>query len=344
MGELKQNHRDLARLQDELDEARDVARKLATQLAKSRRKGEALADAIYQGAKAGNLLQARLRPTPAPKLVKSKSSTQVEVGLLHTTDWQCGKRTSTFNMDVLEQELITMLHKVERITELNRAIATVDECVLFLGGDMVEGVTVFPNQSWEVDATLFDQMFRCKALLVMIVRALLRIFRKVRVFCVYGNHGRLGKPGDFPEGDNADRMVYRIAADELANEDRLEWHHADDWFALAHLGEYKALMFHGHQIKGFGGNLPSYGIVKRTSAWASGVLPPFDAAYVGHFHTYQTFATFDGRPIYIGNTPESGNEYAREFIGATGTPSQRFQLVNPKRGRVTADYELFLED
>lgn len=326
--------------QGELDGLRSVSRRLARQLAASKAKTADLIEAVYQGARDANTLLGPVAPVVAPP--KDKRKAGVEVALAHGTDWQYGKITSVFNRQVLRERIQQYADKILRVTEIQRADHPVKRCVLFLGGDMLEGVTVFPNQAWGVDASLNDQIFEVARLEEELARTLATTFDQVDVYVVPGNHGRLGKPGDFPAQDNADAIAYRIAA-ERNTDPRIAWHLPELWYQIVPIGNYRALLVHGDQIRGFGGNLPSYGIVKRVSAWASGVLEPFDAAYMGHFHTFQTFAMFDGRPIYIGNTPESGNEYAREFIAATGHPSQRLQFVDPHRGRVTADYQVFLD-
>jgi hypothetical protein len=41
---------------------------------------------------------------------------------------------------------------------------------------------------------------------------------------------------------------------------------------------------------------------------------------------------------------ESGSAYAREFMASHGRPGQRLAFVDPRRGRVTADYLLWLDD
>jgi hypothetical protein len=40
---------------------------------------------------------------------------------------------------------------------------------------------------------------------------------------------------------------------------------------------------------------------------------------------------------------ESGSEYAREFVSAKGKASQRLHFVDPRAGRVTAEYVLWLD-
>lgn len=324
----------------ELEELRATATRLQRQLAQAKARTADLIDAVYRGARDAQTIIGLPPEIAKPKTAK-KSRTQV--ALVHATDWQCGKVTESFNRGVLDKRIGLLAEKVVTLTGLQRSEHQVDECVVFFGGDMVEGVTVFPNQAWQVDATLNDQIFHVARTMEMLVRHLAGEFKRVRIFCTAGNHGRLGRVGDFPEVDNADTVAYRICA-ERNSEPRIEWNLQDRWYQLAEIGGFRAMLIHGHQIRSFGGNLPAYGIVKRGNAWAANrKIPDFDALYIGHFHTFATYALADGRPVYIGNTPETDNEYAAEWIGAGGDSSQRLQFIDPAHGRVNSDHRIFLD-
>jgi hypothetical protein len=47
--------------------------------------------------------------------------------------------------------------------------------------------------------------------------------------------------------------------------------------------------------------------------------------------------------IFVTGSPESHNEYARAFIAAIGQPSQRLHFVDPVKGRVAAEYVVWLD-
>ena len=63
---------------------------------------------------------------------------------------------------------------------------------------------------------------------------------------------------------------------------------------------------------------------------------------MGHFHTPMTLTMANGGRVFVTGSPESHNEYAREFIAATSSPSQRLHFVDPVKGRVTAEYNVWL--
>lgn len=309
-------------------------------LAEEKRRKDDLAAAIYRAAKDAALGQ------PPPELIRApkKGRPGDHVALLHLTDWQLGKRTRDYDRDVCAQRVVRGVESALRLVELQRHAYRVTECALLLGGDMVEGVTIFPGQPWEVDGTLFDQLFAAASLVERVVLSLLGEFDRVSVWCEWGNHGRIGRKGDAPAGDNVDRIAYQIAADKLLPNyaKRLTWHASDDWHQMGEIGAYRFLLVHGDEIGSFGGNLPAFGIVRAATKWRSGVLPDFADVYMGHWHTHHELPLPNGGLIFITGSPESSNVYAAKFCQSSGPPSQRLHFVDPEKGRIVSQSRLWL--
>jgi hypothetical protein len=336
---LDDEARDEQRIQ-ELQKALERAHR-ATAAAKHRT--DDIVEAVYTAARDAALTVGMHPPVAGPRRDRRRGA---ESCILHLGDWQLGKVTHSFDPDVCEERVRLAVQKAVRLTEIQRADHPVKECHLLLGGDLVEGITVFPGQAWEVgDSTLFDQVFRASALIEQVVVSLLSAFERVVVWEVSGNHGRIGRKGDAPRRDNWDRIVGRIARDRLEAQGRLEWQTNDQsWYALVEVGAYRALLVHGDQIKSFGGNTPAFGILRKATAWASGaVRAAFQDVYMGHFHTPMSLTMPNGGTIRCVGSPESDNEYAAEFVAARGNPNQRLVFVDPDRGRVTSDYILWLD-
>jgi hypothetical protein len=323
----------------EYEEMRKSLLRTQRELAKAKSKNLEIVEAVYQAARDAALASGPASPAP----IKDKRKGKPEVALLHTTDWQLGKVTADYNMEMCEKRLDTLVQKTIDLTHIQRADHPVEEIVVMFGGDMVEGITVFPGQAYEVEAHLFTQLFECARLIERIVLTLANHFRKVTVWCEYGNHGRIGRRGDVPYTDNIDRVAYRIAADRLKDNKRVEFHESENWHQIVTIGNYKALLFHGDEIKSFGGNTPAFGILRKVNAWATGVVAPFNDAYHGHFHTPMTLTLANGGRVFGTGSPESENVYAAEFVAAKGRPSQRLHFVDPVKGRVTSEHTIWLD-
>lgn len=318
-----------------------TARRLQRQLVDAKAKTADLIAAVHSAAHEAAVIVGKPEPVKITKRERRKG--KEEAALLHLTDWQLGKETESYSSDICERRVEAAVWKTVHLSDIQRRDHPVKECHVMLGGDLVENVDTFPLQAWEVDSTVFGQVFRASSLVEKAIITLLENFDKVIIWEVSGNHGRIGRKGQYPRQDNFDRIVGKIARDRLSQQRRLEWHAPDSWYQIVEIGNYRAMLVHGDQIKAFGGNVPHYGISKKANAWASGVVEPFNDLYLGHMHqVLQVTLAKGGRAFMTGST-ESGSEYAREFMGASGKPSQRLHFVDPERGRVSAEYVLWLD-
>lgn len=326
-------------------ELRRVVSDLQTKLRRSEAKTAELIEAAHAGARDAALVLGNPPPVPAAK--KTKGTKQEEAALLHLSDWQIGKRTDSYNTDIAQQRLDILTAKVAQLTEIERADHPVRECHVLLGGDMVEGATIFPGQVFEIDSGLFRQAFAAVGAIERLIRAQLATFETVHAWEVEGNHGRVGKRGDAAREDNADLFVYREAWERLAEHveaGRLVWHPRERWYQIVEIGGYRALLVHGDQIKQFGGNTPAFGISRKVGAWASGVVPDFHDCYMGHFHQPLVLPIANGGRTFVNPALESDNVYAQEFVAAQGVPGQRLHFVDPDRGRVTSERIVWLDE
>ena len=329
--------RDEANHEQELEALRAALRRAQTQLAKATTGNRMLVQAVYRAA-----TDAAIAYVPSKPPAKSTSKGGAEVALVHATDWQIGKRTESYSVAVAEERIARLAHKVVSITDIQRKDHPVDECVLMLGGDMVEGTAIFPGQAWELDGTLFAQLFATAACIEELVRTFAANFAKVRVVCEYGNHGRIGKYGEGPRADNVDRMAYQIVKDRTGTLTNVSWQMSEAWHQTFSIGAYKVLLVHGDEIRTYSGT-PLFGIIKRVSAWAAGIVPEFHDCYMGHWHNPASITIGNGGRVFITGSTESGNIYAAEHLAAQARPSQRLHFIDPKAGRVASEYVLWLD-
>jgi hypothetical protein len=328
----------IAELQATLD-------RVQRQLAASKAKTQDLVQAVYQGARDASAISGEATPVKPPKRKRLRDA---EVALLHLTDTHIGAVTSSYSTEVAERRIAETIEKTIRLTQIQRADHSVDECVVILGGDLIEQTGQFPHQAWAVDASTFEQLFDAARIIEASILRLLEEYHTVRVYLTPGNHGRVGRGKgrqslDYESDTNWDRIVGRIIGERLAAQPRLEWVFPESWYSIVEVGAYRALAHHGDTIRSFGGNIPAYGILKKHLAWASGVMPEFVDAYLGHFHTPMQLAMNNGGRIFVTPSLVSDSSYAKEFVAATSLPAQRLHFVDPERGRVTAEYLVWVD-
>jgi hypothetical protein len=174
---------------------------------------------------------------------------------------------------------------------------------------------------------------------------------------VDGNHGAIGGPvrREMHPESNGDRMLYRIAA-SLTEQDKRITHHMTDphgesnWYHLAEVGRYHSLLVHGQEFRGNAG-MPWYSIQKKVGGWALGAIPEFAHAVqtegdcdvdFGHYHQ-PTRLTLNRVTARCNGSTESYNTFAMQQMAAVGRPSQSLRFIDPVKGRVTAEYVLWLD-
>jgi hypothetical protein len=305
--------------------------------------------AVVQAAYDAMLSKGAIPPVTAPP--KDTRKKRGEVALLHSTDWQLGKLTLTYNTQECERLVKQSIDKTIQITNIQRADHPVKEIVLMLGGDIVENTTIFPSQVYEVDSDVMAQFVEASRILVDVVRILLANYEKVTVICEEGNHGRVGKLGDLPKHVNWDKLVYTFAGQTLKDEKRLDWQMSNEDIKRVVIGNYKALLIHGDEIRW--GTAST--IVRFADRWKSGAYKFFDEVdkitkgfdfrdlYIGHFHQHQSWNMANGEgSVFMSAAVESGNRYARDLLASNGEPSQRLHFVDPDKGRVSSEHRLWL--
>ena len=313
------------------------------QLKEAKQRTEELVEATIQAAFDATLSMGEIKEVIAP--ITDKRKIKSEVALWHLTDWQGSKKTTTYNSQIMRKRVMEFVTKAKRITEIQRADHPVKDVVIMFGGDMVEGLFNYPAQLHEIDATLFEQYVTVSRLIVDTVREALAIYEKVLVVAEWGNHGRIGsKRADVPRSDNVDRMCYELARQLLVDEKRLTWADCPEDVQRVEIGNYRALLIHGDEV-GRNGFASPAAIVQHANRCRSGAYPwEFRDVYIGHYHTHACWPMANGLgSVYQTGSTESDNRYARDLLAASAIPSQRLHFIDPIKGRVTAEYKVWLD-
>jgi hypothetical protein len=325
---------------DELEQLRQALTRSQLALARAKAKTADLIEAVHLGAREAAIAVGSPLAPPAPK---ERRVRRAEMALLLLSDWHVGKATSSYNTRVAEKRVLELGEKVLKIVKIERADHPVRECHALLAGDFVENLNIFPGQAYEVDSSMFTQLFAAANMLEGLLRTLLSSFETVHVWTQTGNHGRIGRKGDNPRRDNVDRVLYEVVRERFGTS-RMVWHPSESWFTIVEAGNYRALMVHGDQIKSFGGNTPAFGITRKVNAWATGVLPPFTDCMMGHYHSPIALPIANGKGrTFVNPSIESDSDFAREFVASTGTPGQRLFFVEPLKGRLTSERILWVD-
>ena len=331
----------------EAEDLRNTLRRTQAQLKKSKTKNEQLVAATLQGSHDAMLALGPLPAVPVPKVGRSTHD-KAEVALWHLTDWQGSKVTTSYNSAIMRERVIQYCDIAEKLTRLQRTHHRVDKCVIYFGGDMGEGLFQFPQQPFEIDATIFQQYAQIARLEVEVVRRALALYPTVEVVSEWGNHGRIGsKRAAVPLSDNFDRMTYELARallQDTPDAERVKWVDSEEDIQHIEIGNYRALGIHGDEV-GRNGFASRATIVRRCNDWGSGAHDwKFRDVYVGHYHFHGEDPLSNGwGQVFWTGSPESDSRYATDKIGAGSRPSQRLHFIDPDRGRISAQYRVWLD-
>lgn len=325
------------------EQLRQTLARTQRQLAEAKQRNADLAAATYNGAWDAVMSMKPIAPVVAPK--KDNRKAKPEVALVHATDWQGSKVTTSYNSEIMRQRVMDFANKTVSITDVQRSDHPVKDCTIMFGGDMVEGLFNYSAQLWEIDASLFTQFTTVSFLMVDFVRVFLANFENVNVVAEWGNHGRIGSKRDHvPKGDNVDRMCYEFARQMLKSEKRLTWEDCPEDIQQVEIGNYRALLMHGDEVGRAGFASPA-AWQAAGNRWKAGAYKwKFDDIFLGHYHRFAQEPMSDqtGNIYWTGST-ESDNRYARDSMAVSGVPSQRLHFVDPVKGRTTAIYQVHLD-
>jgi len=329
-------------LDQQVEDLRRALENTQRQLAKQKARTDELVAATQTAAREAVLATGGVK-LPARRTRSKKRG--AEVALWHLTDWQGAKVTPSYNSQVMRDRVLRFCDKAARLAEIQRADHPVDDLVVMLGGDMIEGLFNFPTQPYEIDATLFGQYVTVSRLLTEVVQFALSEFSTVKVIGEWGNHGRLGSKRDaVPRSDNADRMTYELARSLVNTDPRVTWEDCPEDIQRVEIGNYRALLIHGDEVGRNGFASPST-IVQHVNRWRSGAYAwEFRDVFIGHYHTHAEWAMANGEgAVYQTGSTESENRYAGVMLAASAVPSQRVHFVDPVAGRTTAQFKVWVD-
>jgi hypothetical protein len=335
----------------ENERLRTDLRRAHIQLAAAKDRSSVAVAAAFDGAMTAVHEVGRPKVTPYKPVKAGRRAGKPEVALPVLTDWQGSKRTVSYNSEVMKQRVRAYLKNSMKLVEIQRQDHPVNEAVVLILGDMIEGLFNFPTQPYEIDATLFEQYVTVATLLDEVMRFYAERFVTVRVIAEWGNHGRIGsKRAAVPKSDNADRMTYQLAMAMGRDIPNVTWSIVDEDIQRFEIGNYRALAIHGDEVGRNGFASPST-LVRHVTGWKSGSYRvdgspwEFRDAYMGHYHSHAQWPLPDGNGnLFQTGSIESDNRYARDNLAVTATPSQRLHFFDPRKGRVTAQYQVWVDE
>lgn len=132
--------------------------------------------------------------------VRSDKSSLVVV----LSDTHYGKHTQYFNLKVARERAKSIPINIH-----SQALPEIDEVVIVLAGDMVEGEDIYATQNNHIECPVFEQTQVASESMWEMILLFRELFQcRVRVETCPGNHGRMSKTAN--EKTNWDNVVYHL--------------------------------------------------------------------------------------------------------------------------------------
>ena len=249
-------------------------------------------------------------------------------------DTQAGKDSGGGTPALLErlEDFFDLLN--ERISDDRKHIG---DLVILLGGDLVEGCNIFPNQSFQIDQDRRAQIRTMTGVVLTMLDRFAPEFPTVRLMAVPGNHGEHRANGKrVNRHDNDDQLVAEGAALAAGRDSKLE--HVN--FNIAYDQAALTMDIHGHILAATHGSI--YGKMtgatpdQKAYGWyknmAAAHHPVGDATVLVGNHFHHDIVKNFGNLLFIQNPAmDGGSPEFSEYSGTDSAPGMSTWIMNTQQ-------------
>lgn len=224
--------------------------------------------------------------------------------------------------------------RIEELEELGRSL---DTLVIIGGGDIVEGCTIYPNQSYSLDLDRRGQINAAVAMILDVIDSLAPRFNEVIVLAARGNHGEHRINGNRTTlYDNDDTLVFEMAKQATDRDPELA--HVKYVIASDEAGVYVDVA--GWRLATTHGDVYGKGVAgatqdKKAQAWYKNMAAgrdPLGLADVLITHHFHHDKMSDWGACLWRQTPaqDGGSEYFRQTTGEWSEAGMLTFVMTPK--------------
>lgn len=233
--------------------------------------------------------------------------------------------TNEFNVSICKQRCATFFERIVRLTNKERQDISIDELILFLGGDLIDGAlhldTIMANEIAEP----MKQAVEMQSVIDGGIRYLEKHggFKRITIVCSDGNHGRVSSK-QHHSSRRGNALEYYLFYNLAHRFPHLNWYIKES--LLTYVPVYDAVIrfMHGDRIS-FGGVNGFYTYLHRKIyEWDTATRA--DYTILGHLHQYTPTRRYLVNGSVVGMNPFSISLGARKE-----PPIQGFMLWDKKR-------------
>ncbi len=272
-----------------------------------------------------------------PKLRKIKGNREeisildlsdIHLGMVNETfDNDLGKRVVTYNHDIFLKELHTLQKSIFQIHGILSSSYKLRKLVIFIMGDIITNDRIFPEQTFEIDSCVGQQVWKIIPAFTQFFNNLLAIYKKIEVVCVVGNHGR-SNPNHYnePVENNFEYFIYKTWEKQFENNKRIKVIVPTTRRYIHTIGKWKHLIEHGDQLRGY----TDTAIEKQLKEIYLNV-GGFDVMHFAHLHKLKEREISDKVLVKQNGCWIFRDNYAWNKFKTFSIPKQHFFGCNEKR-------------
>lgn len=336
-------------IHDEESEKQQVINRTIRNHERLIKREQARTDIIIDGLKSAIYRLPRPKPSDlAPPTIKKDDYSEEHMAVL-LSDLHVGAKFSQeetgglgeYNLDIFKRRMDRLTESVVEIADRHRHMYEIPHLHVFSLGDIVAGMNdVGSWSSCYIDLDIFDQMIQGFAAMRNTLAAWSRVFPKISLYGISGNHGRVGKKGTHKHSSNWDRVIHTLLQEAMAEYSNIEWHIPTTWWLNLDIQNHTFYVCHGEGIRGSMG-IPYYG-VERAQSRLGGLLPSKpDYTLMGHFHSTAELSTNYGKVIMNGSFM-GGDMFSLKDLFRGDRAEQKVFGIHHKKG-VTWSYNIHLD-
>jgi len=247
------------------------------------------------------------------------------------SDLHFGKKTDSYNLDEAEKRTLSIPDQI-----FSRLDTDINEIVIVMAGDMIEGEDIYSNQNTHVECSALEQTQRCTSVIWKMIIQFASIWDgiPIRIVAVPGNHGRVSHTAN--ELSNWDNVVYYCLSLLIDKSDLPIFMETEyDAFKLFTVKDKVGMVYH-HGVK----HSSTPAMREKIAGWIA--KKRFDFMVHGHWHEWH-IGNWLGK-LVISNGCLCGPDDLAERMGKEEDARQAYFLVTPHQPVHSFSYVEWKED